>query len=67
MKDESYTNRRVGIQEDMGNSSGEKGPSPVKLLLGVVGIYGAFMYYGVLQAGITKFESPSGARLEREW
>ena len=50
-------------------ANGEKGasPSPVKLLLGVVGIYGAFMYYGILQAGITKFESPSGARLEREW
>ena len=40
----------------------------LKLFVGVVGIYGAFMYYGVLQSAITRFESKAtGERLEREW
>jgi UDP-galactose transporter B1 len=45
----------------------ESGPSPVKLLVGVVGIFGAFMYYGQLQGDIVRFADPNGAKLEREW
>lgn len=28
----------------------------MKMLFGVAGIYGAFMYYGVLQEGVTKWQ-----------
>jgi len=33
----------------------------------VVGIFGAFMYYGQLQGDIVKFKDASGRSLEREW
>jgi len=39
----------------------------MKLIIGVAGIYSAFMYYGVLQSAITKYTAPDGQRLEREW
>ena len=41
--------------------------SPLKLLVGVCGIFGAFMYYGQLQGDIVKYQDASGAKLEREW
>jgi UDP-galactose transporter B1 len=44
-----------------------KEASPISLIIGVVGIYGAFMYYGFLQAEVVKFTSPDGEKLEREW
>lgn len=36
-------------------------------LFGVAGIYGSFMYYGLLQESVTKYVSDSGERLERTW
>jgi len=51
----------------MTDKSAKKEVSPAKLLIGVAGIYGAFMYYGLLQAEVVKFKSPSGEKLEREW
>mmetsp|Transcript_21945 Transcript_21945/g.50575 ORF Transcript_21945/g.50575 Transcript_21945/m.50575 type:complete len:327 (-) Transcript_21945:186-1166(-) len=39
----------------------------MKMLFGVAGIYGAFMYYGVLQEGVTKWENDAGERLGRAW
>mmetsp|Transcript_41763 Transcript_41763/g.53840 ORF Transcript_41763/g.53840 Transcript_41763/m.53840 type:complete len:380 (-) Transcript_41763:58-1197(-) len=44
-----------------------KEASPFSLIIGVVGIYGAFMYYGFLQAEVVKFTSSNGEKLEREW
>lgn len=41
--------------------------SPLKLLLGVFGIYGAFMYYGQLQGDIVIYKDKDGNKLEREW
>jgi UDP-galactose transporter B1 len=45
----------------------EKEAGPAKLLIGVCGIFGAFMYYGQLQGDIVRFADASGAKLEREW
>jgi len=41
--------------------------SPAKLAVGVVGIFGAFLYYGQLMGDIIKFEAADGSKLEREW
>mmetsp|Transcript_633 Transcript_633/g.1827 ORF Transcript_633/g.1827 Transcript_633/m.1827 type:complete len:330 (+) Transcript_633:545-1534(+) len=41
--------------------------SPVKLLVGVVGIFGAFLYYGQLMGDIVKYKDANGAALDREW
>ncbi len=41
--------------------------NPLHLVLGVAGIYGAFMYYGVMQSEVTKYKSSEGEKLEREW
>lgn len=49
-------------------AASNKEASPVKLIIGVVGIYGAFMYYGLLQAEVVKYKDPeTGEKLEREW
>jgi UDP-galactose transporter B1 len=45
----------------------EKEASPLKLLLGVCGIFGAFLYYGQLQSGMVKYQDADGNKLEREW
>jgi len=45
----------------------ESGASPIKLLIGVVGIFGAFMYYGQLQGDIVRYKDANGDSLEREW
>jgi len=39
----------------------------MRLLVGVVGIFGAFMYYGQLQGDIVRYKDSNGASLEREW
>jgi len=39
----------------------------MRLLIGVVGIFGAFMYYGQLQGDIVRYKDSNGASLEREW
>jgi UDP-galactose transporter B1 len=41
--------------------------SPAKLAIGVVGIFGAFLYYGQLMGDIVKYQSDDGSKLEREW
>jgi len=51
----------------MGVEAKDSGPSPAKLLVGVCGIFGAFMYYGQLQGDIVRYKDASGAKLEREW
>jgi UDP-galactose transporter B1 len=45
----------------------DAGASPMRLLIGVVGIFGAFMYYGQLQGDIVRYKDSNGASLEREW
>ena len=52
---------------EMAVEAKESGPSPIKLLVGVCGIFGAFMYYGQLQGDIVRYADPQGAKLEREW
>ena len=41
--------------------------SPAKLAIGVVGIFGAFLYYGQLMGDIVKYQADDGSKLEREW
>jgi len=41
--------------------------SPLKLLIGVAGIYGAFMYYGQLQGDIVIYKDKNGDSLDRAW
>merc|ERR1719399_1657783 len=41
--------------------------SPAKLAIGVVGIFGAFLYYGQLMGDIVKYQAEDGSKLEREW
>merc|ERR1711865_223209 len=48
-------------------TTNDSGASPVRLLIGVVGIFGAFMYYGQLQGDIVRYRDASGDALEREW
>jgi len=47
--------------------SDKKAASPLKLLIGVVGIYGAFMYYGQLQGDIVLYKDKDGNSLDRTW
>ena len=51
----------------MGAKAKESEASPLKLLVGVAGIFGAFMYYGQLQGDIVRYKDADGAKLEREW
>merc|ERR1712028_133520 len=48
-------------------TTNDSGASPVRLPIGVVGIFGAFMYYGQLQGDIVRYRDASGDALEREW
>jgi len=43
------------------------GGSPLKLLFGVGGIYGAFMYYGLLQEAVFKYQAVDGSKFEQVW
>merc|ERR1711966_144614 len=56
----SLSQNMVAVQADAG-------ASPMRLLIGVVGIFGAFMYYGQLQGDIVRYKDSNGASLEREW
>ena len=40
----------------------EKKPSPIKLLLGTIGIFGAFTYYGYLMGPIVKYKNSDGEK-----
>ena len=40
-------------------------PAPVKLCIGVGGIYGAFMYYGVLQEAVFLYRSADGGQFKQ--
>ena len=37
------------------------------LVVGVLGIYGSFLYYGSLQEDVFRYESPSGQRFQQAW
>ena len=45
----------------------EKAASPLKLLIGAIGIFGAFTYYGTLMDDVVKYEDASNNRLGRPW
>ena len=40
---------------------------PLKLLIGVGGIYGAFMYYGLLQEAVFSYRSADGGQFTQVW
>ena len=41
--------------------------SPIKLLIGAAGIYGAFLYYGLLQEDVLTYTSPDGVKFTMAW
>lgn len=44
-----------------------KNPGLQALLLGAGGIYGSFLYYGLLQESVTHYKAADGSQLERTW
>lgn len=50
-----------------GPKTDKSGGSAAKALFGVAGIYFSFMYYGVMQESVTKFQNADGESLGRTW
>lgn len=42
-------------------------PAPVKLLVGALGIYGAFLYYGIFQEDVFNYKSKNGSKFKSVW
>ena len=42
-------------------------PQFAKLLIGVTGIYAAFLYYGVYQESVFEFKAPDGSKFKSVW
>ena len=42
-------------------------PEAIKLLIGVGGIYAAFLYYGTLQEDVFHFKAPDGSMFKAAW
>ena len=42
-------------------------PAPVKLIIGVGGIYSAFLYYGSLQEGVFRYTAQDGSQFKQAW
>lgn len=59
----------ITVNDDVlrGGGGSVSSGSPLKLLIGVGGIYGAFMKYGLLQEAVFKYKSNDGTKFDQVW
>ena len=58
---------KAAVPVTTSTSSAAQLPEAVKLLIGVGGIYAAFLYYGTLQEDVFHFKAEDGSMFKAAW